>query len=85
MLDFIMCNQCTRLFRTENLLWNHIKVGNPKDGNRKERLVKDLSNAAAISYFLRIIQKFRIRIGCKRESSFYLSADPDLGIASPSQ
>jgi len=26
MLDFIMCNQCTRLFRTENLLWNHIKV-----------------------------------------------------------
>lgn len=25
-LDFIMCNQCTRLFRTENLLWNHIKV-----------------------------------------------------------
>lgn len=25
-LDFIMCNQCPRLFRTETLLWNHIKV-----------------------------------------------------------
>jgi len=24
-IDFIMCNQCPRLFRTENLLWNHIK------------------------------------------------------------
>lgn len=26
MIDFIMCNQCPRLFRTENLLWNHIKA-----------------------------------------------------------
>jgi len=25
-IDFIMCNQCPRLFRTENLLWNHIKA-----------------------------------------------------------
>ena len=25
-LDFIMCNQCPRLFRTESLLWNHIKA-----------------------------------------------------------
>ena len=24
-IDFIMCNQCPRLFRTENLLWQHIK------------------------------------------------------------
>ena len=25
-IDFIMCNKCPRLFRTEGLLWNHIKV-----------------------------------------------------------
>jgi len=25
-IDFIMCNQCPRLFRTESLLWNHIKA-----------------------------------------------------------
>merc|ERR1719412_1152427 len=25
-IDFIMCNQCPRLFRSENLLWNHIKA-----------------------------------------------------------
>jgi len=25
-IDFIMCNQCPRLFRTETLLWNHIKT-----------------------------------------------------------
>ena len=34
-IDFIMCNQCPRLFRTENLLWNHIKAKHKRRSYRK--------------------------------------------------
>jgi len=34
-IDFIMCNQCPRLFRTENLLWNHIKAKHKRRGYRR--------------------------------------------------
>jgi len=35
-IDFIMCNQCPRLFRTENLLWQHINLKH-KSRNRYAR------------------------------------------------
>ena len=34
-IDFIMCNQCPRLFRTENLLWNHIKAKHKRRNYRR--------------------------------------------------
>jgi len=34
-IDFIMCNQCPRLFRTENLLWNHIKAKHKRRNFRR--------------------------------------------------
>jgi len=34
-IDFIMCNQCPRLFRTESLLWNHIKAKHKRRSYRR--------------------------------------------------
>ena len=34
-LDFIMCNQCPRLFKTETLLWNHIKAKHKRRSYRR--------------------------------------------------
>jgi len=42
-VEFIMCNQCPRLFRTENLLWNHIKASHMK----RKRLYQNLIATAS--------------------------------------
>ena len=34
-IDFIMCNQCPRLFKTEALLWNHIKAKHKRRSYRR--------------------------------------------------
>jgi len=40
-IDFIMCNQCPRLFKTEALLWQHIKA---KHKRRSYRRVASISS-----------------------------------------
>jgi len=38
-IDFIMCNQCPRLFRTESLLWNHIKAKHKRRSYRRSSTI----------------------------------------------
>ena len=38
-IDFIMCNQCPRLFRTDNLLWNHINAKHKRRSYRRPSTV----------------------------------------------
>jgi len=48
-IDFIMCNQCPRLFRTENLLWQHINLKHKS----RNRYARRLSSNTSAEQFIR--------------------------------
>merc|ERR1719391_1925340 len=58
-IDFIMCNQCPRLFRTENLLWQHINLKHKS----RNRYARRFSSNTSAEQFIRQAKTGRLDEG----------------------